>query len=234
MNLLLNLLFVFETCTTKGMTSLWAAEAAKQLVINIRRNAHTDSISPSLAVCSLIGQTLTQEEKVCSNSYHTFVLHTQHWNLMKYNVGVNIIGPCSEKAGLPLICQAPQQNAEKNETMCHDLSLSHLMFQEIFAVLDMNWWWEFDQTLSPCVWPVRLVSLHVDFQKRDSMEPHLNLSKMITLIYCNLTDIIWTWYSFCDKYLNWKWDTNVSLAWKLCFPMDSSTDVAYCASNTTS
>ena len=148
MNLLLNLLFVFETCTTKGMTSLWAAEAAKQLVINIRRNTHTDSISPSLAVCSLTGQTLTQEEKVWSNSYHTFVLHTQHWNLMKYNVGVNIIGPCSEKAGLPLICQALQQNA--NETTCHDLSLSHLMFQEIFAVLNMNWWWNLTR-LSPRV-----------------------------------------------------------------------------------
>ena len=60
------------------VTSLWAAEAAKQLVIHIRHNTLTDSISPSLGVRGLTGQTLTQEEKVWSNSYHTFVLHTQH------------------------------------------------------------------------------------------------------------------------------------------------------------
>ena len=107
------------------MASLWAAEAAKQLVIHIKHreiSAHTDSISPSLAVRSLTGQTLTQEEKVWSNSYHTFVLHTQHGNHIKYNVGVNIIGPCSEKTGLPLKCRALQQNAKTNEpcaTICY-------------------------------------------------------------------------------------------------------------------
>ena len=50
-NLLLNLVVVFETRRINGVTPLRAAEAAKQLVVRVRRGkrSHTDIISPSLA-----------------------------------------------------------------------------------------------------------------------------------------------------------------------------------------
>ena len=55
-DLLLNLLVVFEAHRIKGMTLLWAAEAANQLVIRVRsgnKYSHTDSISVDLATYSI-------------------------------------------------------------------------------------------------------------------------------------------------------------------------------------
>ena len=66
-DLILNLVVAFEARRIKGVTPLWVTEAAKQLVIHIRRGKISaliliDSISPSLAA-----EGAMHEQKLCFN-----------------------------------------------------------------------------------------------------------------------------------------------------------------------